>query len=260
MLAATRRFEHLDGSAGHDVEPEDYRALASAHLSNWFDPFLGAFALEALRSGGDAWVYRSGPDPVALVLTDPFDKVASVLTQSRSFASSALRARGDLAMYAEHAFHPRGEAYDVFAWGAAGVPIDDRFAHRVRPVEAADLPAVLGLLREVYGSANERWFVGTDRGRESGFVVDVDGSPAGVGWLALTGAHARLHSLTVRAPYRRLGIGRDLVVARLLAARQAGARRVLSEISVRNVASLGIAVRVGMRRVGELFLYPPNPS
>ena len=67
-----------------------------------------------------------------------------------------------------------------------------------------------------------------------------------------------MHSLAVRPMYRHLGLGTDLLFARLLWARAAGARSVLSEIADQNLPSRAVAEAGGMRRVGEIFFYPPS--
>jgi len=54
-----------------------------------------------------------------------------------------------------------------------------------------------------------------------------------------------------------MGIGSDLLFARLLYARDAGACEAISEISERNAASRAVAERAGMRVAGTVFLYPP---
>ena len=76
--------------------------------------------------------------------------------------------------------------------------------------------------------------------------------------MSRVGAQARLHSLTVRAPHRRLGIGTDLLAARLLWARRMGCERILSEIARDNMPSQLIALRAGMRRVGEIYFHRPR--
>ena len=112
-------------------------------------------------------------------------------------------------------------------------------------------------MREVYGVVNERWFDGPPNPSEAGFLAEVDGRLAGIGWVSKVHGHARIHSLTVRAPYRRVGIGTDLLFARLLWAHRTGASEVLSEISALNLGSQTIAARGGMRRVGQIYYYPP---
>jgi [ribosomal protein S18]-alanine N-acetyltransferase len=236
----------------------DLDGLERADLSPWFNPFLPYFVREAQRCGGDARVVREAGAVGGLMVSDPVERVASVFSRSRTIAETFVRGRGALGMYSDFSFEPRGEVFDIFVTPLAPDLPPYRFRHSIRPVSVNDLPAVLDLMREVYGVVNERWFEGIMDAPEAGFVAEAGGRLVGVGWVSVVGNHARLHSLTVRASHRRMGLGTDLLFARLLWARRAGAFDVLSEISERNDASRSIAARAGMRRVGEIYFYPPG--
>jgi GNAT superfamily N-acetyltransferase len=160
-------------------------------------------------------------------------------------------------MYSDFPFDPSSEPFDILATSSCADVPSHAFRHQIRPFSKADLPAVLDLIHEVYGPVNDRWFDGLPSPSETGFVAEVDGRVAGVAWISTVGTYGRLHSLTVRAPYRRMGLGTDLLFARLLWARRVGAEEVLSEISEHNVASLAVAARGGMRQVGRIFFHRP---
>jgi len=237
--------------------PVEERDLPGADLSAWFNPFLSFFAGEARRCGGEARIFREGGRVVGLLVTDPIERVASILSRIPSVAEPWVHGRGSMGIYCDFPIEPGSEAFDIFSVTlTAGLPTH-RFRHALRPFSGKDLPAVLDLMREVYGVVNERWFDDVPNPSEAGLLAEVDGRLAGVGWASRVGRHARLHSLTVRAPFRRLGIGTDLVFGRLLWARRNGVEEALSEISVRNVGSQAAAVRAGMRRVGRMYYYPP---
>jgi GNAT superfamily N-acetyltransferase len=236
----------------------DVDALVRADLSPSFGPFVAHFALEASRGGGAALGVREGAAWVGLLLTDPVERVASILTRSRPLAEAVVRRRRDWAVYSEFVFSAPRETYDVFAGAVPSPGAIPPFRHAVRRATERDFPAIFELTREVYGLANERWFHGLENVREAGFLVEVDGRTAGAGWLSWVPGHARLHSLAVRPPYRHIGIGTDLVFARLMWAGDVGARRVISEISERNETSRALASRAGMAPAGAVHLYPPG--
>jgi GNAT superfamily N-acetyltransferase len=240
-----------------DARLEEVDGLDRADLSSWFNPFLSYFARETQRCGGEVRVIREEGTVVGLVVSDPVERVASVFTRSRSIAETVVRGRGPYGMYSDFSFDVPADPYDILVTSLDADRPSHRFRHFIRPFSNGDLPAVLDLMREVYGAVYERWFDGLPTASEAGFVAEVDGRLAGVAWISRVGAHGRLHSLTVRAPYRRTGLGTDLLFARLLWARQAGAWDVLSEISEQNVGSQAIAARGGMRRTGQIYFHPP---
>lgn len=230
--------------------------LPAADLSRWFNPFLSYFAQETVRSGGEVRLVRYGEEIVGIVLSDPDERLGTVFTRSRSLAETLVGDRGPCGFYCDVAISSPREVFDIFSSATAQLP-HHQFQNPVRFATAGDLPAVIALLREENGGVNARWFQGLPTASEVGFVAEVGGRIAGIGWVSLVGAHARLHSLAVHLRYRGMGLGTDLLFARLTWARAAGAASVVSEISERNRASRSIAERAGMERVGETYLYPP---
>ena len=240
-----------------DTGPTDLEELGTADLSPWFNPFLVHFAREARRCGGEARVVREGGTITGFVVSDPVERVATVFTRSVPVAEAAVRGRGPYGMYSDVSFDPTAEPFAILSVSLRDSLPSHRFRHFVRPFGADDRLSVLDLMREVYGAVNERWFEGFPTQSEAGFVVEVGRRIAGVGWVTQVGSHARLHSLTVRPPFRRMGLGTDLLFSRLLWAQRAGAGEVVSEISEENVGSLAIAQRGGMRAIGRIYFHRP---
>ncbi|MGP8072200.1 MAG: N-acetyltransferase family protein [Thermoplasmata archaeon] len=231
---------------------------APVDLSPWFNPFLPHFVRETVRSGGEVWGVLEDGNLTALTLKDPAENVASLFTRNQALAEELVRARGVSAAYSDFRMDGPVEAFGIYSRALGPVGVEHAFRHRVRPISEADLPRVAELMREVQGNIDDRWFHGLATTPETGFLIEVEGRLAGVGWVAVLGRHARLHSLAVRPGYRHVGVGADLLGARLLWAHRAGASEVLSEIADRNAASRYIAESAGMRRVGEIYLYPPG--
>jgi RimJ/RimL family protein N-acetyltransferase len=233
--------------------------LDGVDLSDWFNPFLLGFARETIRAGGRAVVARQRDRIVGLGLTDPVERMASVFARSRPVVETLAGEPSEAAVYSEVDLGRAREVYGIHVARLAAEPLH-RFRHPVRLLAPSDLPRAAALLEEVYGSSAERWLAIASEEGERGLGAEVDGSLAGVAWVLVVGPHARLHGLTVRPGFRRLGIGTDLAFARLTYAWQAGARLALSEISERNGPSRAIAERAGMRATGRLFLYGRSPS
>ena len=232
--------------------------LERADLSSWFNPFLAYFVRDTRRSGGQVQLLRLGNELRGIVLADPAERVATVFTRSAEVAAVAVGDRGALGMFAEFPVEPDAEPFDIFQRDLGEETAMFRFTHPVRAIVPEDLPSVRGLMREVHRLVNDRWFDGLPNRFESGFVAEVEGRLAGAGWVTQVGPHARLHSLTVRVPFRRMGVGSDLLRARLWWVQRNGARTVLSEIARGNTDSQGVAERGGMRRVGTIYFHRPR--
>ena len=87
------------------------------------------------------------------------------------------------------------------------------------------------------------------------FFVRLGKEIAGLGWLSIVNDIGRLHSLHVKAQFRRIGIGEDILFARLLWLRSKRARSAFSEISRGNSPSSRIAGKGRMKPSGTIFQY-----
>lgn len=228
--------------------------LAFGDLSDFFNPFLRHFVREALQGGGEVWLSRDGALVDGLLLYNHVEKVGSIFTRSGATAEGLFALKDSLATFAEFPLAPKAETYYVCASDAAGASDAHRFSHRVRLARRSELPDIVRVLHEMYGRIDTSWLQASSPEEDKCLVVEVAGELAGLGWVSVVDHEGRLHSLTVRPRYRRMGIGTDLWHARMLWAHRAGARRVISEISEHNVASLAIAAAGGMQRIGRLYL------
>jgi GNAT superfamily N-acetyltransferase len=228
--------------------------LVFADLSDFFNPFLGLFVREALRGGGEVWVSKEHGVVNGLLLFNGVEKLGSIFTRNPAAADALYRLKEGAALFTEFPPSAKAEVYHVMEADPAEETKPHRFTHVVRMALAAERPAIARMLNEMYGQLDTSWLQATAPERDRCFLVEVADQIAGVGWVSVVGPHGRLHSLSVRPHYRRMRIGTDLWHARMLWARRAGARRVLSEISEHNAASLAIATTGGMRRVGQMFL------
>lgn len=229
--------------------------LPPLDLSDRFNPFLAHFMRETLRSGGDVRLVHDGDVPAALFLAEPSERVASVFSRSVPVTEEVLVGRSEPTFYSELDLPRRRETFDVYSVSLGPALPSHRFRHRVRFATSSDLPPVRDLAKEVWGQLNDRWFSGFARSPEACFLVEMGGVLAGMAWATSLGTHGRLHSLAVRPGYRRMGIGTDLLFARLLWLEQTGVQEAVSEISEHNQASRAVAERGGMRSTGRIFLY-----
>jgi GNAT superfamily N-acetyltransferase len=238
------------------TDPSELEALSGRGLSVWFDPFLARFGRDALLCGGEVWVLRDGADTSTAVFVDRTEGVASVFGRDRRLVEQLVRERRGTAVYTEFDLGPPSEPFDIFVAPLGPGAPSHRFRHPIRIVPPDGMSEVIALMKEVYGRLDDRWF-GLARGvGETCFRADVGDTLAGVAFASATGDRARLHSLTVRPGFRGLGVGTDLLFARLLWARQQGLREAFSEISENNRASRAVAAHAGMLPVGRIYLHP----
>lgn len=248
-LAPLPRSMRLLGS----VDEVDQFPLAD--LSPWFNPFLRDFMHDSLRVGGEVIVTPVEGLPEGLLLVSPMERLGSIFTRSPEVAQSLLGVRPGLEVFSDLRLGPTGEEYRILKAEVGRTQRDHAFRHPVRRLLSTDIPAVTALMREVHGPVDARWFHDRDAAREVGFVVVIGGAVAGAAWASVSDGHGRLHSLAVRPPFRRVGIGSDLLWARLLWLKAVGARDVVCEIAARNQASLATAARGGLAPVGSIYLY-----
>lgn len=227
--------------------------LALGDISDHFEPFLPQFMEGTLRAGGEVILWRGPSQVEGVLLYHAAERLVSVFTRSPSVALSLLEGRSGVDVFSELPLAPGFEVYHLYAADLSSWDPSHRFSHPVRTVRAEDGPTLLSMFREVYGRVDEGWFRPIPPPPEKGFAVEVDGRLAGAAWVSVAEGHARLHSLSVRPRYRLLGIGTDLWYARMLWARDQGARTALAEISEHARASQAIAAAGGMHRVGQMY-------
>jgi GNAT superfamily N-acetyltransferase len=239
------------------VRPEEVRDLALEDLSDWFNPLLGHFMVESLRCGGEVSVAERSSRVAGIYLYSPAEGLASTFTRSVEIASEFLRRHEGVPMYASFALVPHAEPFLVYSGAVGPEAPDERLVHAIRIAARADLPGASQLLREVNGNVDDRWIASMPISSERCFLAEIDGELAGAAFASLVGRRGRLHSLSVRPRYRRLGIGRDLFRARRMWLAAAGAGSILSEIAERNTPSRRIAERGGMTVAGRMFRNDP---
>jgi GNAT superfamily N-acetyltransferase len=222
-------------------------------LSPFFAPFLPHFVREALRCGGEVWASVESAGVDGVMIFHDTEKVASVFTRDRRVAERLSEPKRGASVFSDFELAPSSEPFGLWESDPRFSPESHRFQHAVRPSEPGDLPQLQHLLGDVYGRVDDRWLAETLPREEKGFVVEAESRIVGAAWVTVLGEHGRLHSVSVRPRYRGLGIGTDLWQARILWCRQLGVRRIVTEISDRNLPSRQIAMRGGMHRSGELF-------
>lgn len=259
------------GSKDFPVEVRIVKAKSPADVTNltpngspFFGPFLPIFAERSVAEG----------DPVVLALADRTIKGMALLDRESGMGS--LFATDDAVA---KVLMKRVRARDFFADATIpgrmlGSTEVDRFTilqlmnpkamdydtNLIRPMSSMDLPAVIQIAEGVYRGRARHFITSSFNAGDLGFVATSGGRVVGFGFAMIVGSVARMHTLTVDAPYRAQGIGTQLMNARLSALAALGVERVLVEISKQNTASLRIATRAGFAAAGETVYYSRSPQ
>lgn len=238
--------------------PDEIDPLRWSSLSDWFDPLLPLFAKDAVRTGGTVEVAEVDGIVQGLLLFGSSEGVSSGFTRRRRMAERYLDVPGEGGLYLEEPWRTGGEPIEVFAADLRDWEARERLRNPVRIATRDDLPEIRLLMRGEQGPGVDRWFTTLPRPEETAFICEIGGRVVGVSWLSRMGAYARGHSFVVNPRFRGLGIGTDLLTARMLWLQRTGARQVVSEIYDGNLASRTAAERAGMALVARMYHFRPT--
>ncbi len=223
---------------------------------SFFDPYLYYYVSQTLRVGGEAHVSKTADGAVSgLFIYEETEKTGAIFTQSRSDFDHFFGLRPFDVLFAELKTEHDAEPFDIYTIKFQGHAIDHRFGHEVSTVDRDSAQDIERLMIAVNPGINKSWVRVALEDGEVCFIVKLDHEIAGVGWVSMTDRVGRLHSLFVKPQFRRLGIGEDILFARLFWLRSRGASSAFSEISRYNAASARIAVKGGMIASGLIFQY-----
>lgn len=258
LPASARNAERIRERRLHTTK--EVGELSLPPISTWFDPFLPLFMKDAIRTGGTVEVSDMGGEVRGVFLYSPGERVGSVFTKTRDIASRVLPARVRGGVYAERAWVDGGEPIAVMLADVRDWQPRTPSRNPVRIARQEDLRVIMAMMRELEGDVDVAWFRTLPRPEEICFMAEVEGRVAGVSWASVVGTHARGHSFMVHPRYRGLGIGTDLLHARMIWLKDLGVRTVVSEIYAGNAASQTAAERAGMAEVGQMFHFHPPKS
>ncbi len=233
--------------------------LSLPGLSEWFDAFLPLFMKDALRTGGTVEVAQIDDEVAGAYLYSATEEVGSVFTRVRAVAEHYLAHLGRGGTYADQPWRPCGEPIEILAADLRDWEPAIALRNPVRIGQPDDLPRIRAFMRQVAGPVDDAWFRTLPRSEETCFLCEVGGRVVGVSWASRIGPYARGHSFVVHPRYRGLGVGTDLLRARMTWFQNVGVRQVVSEIYDDNRASRTAAERAGMAVVGRMFHFHATP-
>jgi GNAT superfamily N-acetyltransferase len=147
------------------------------------------------------------------------------------------------------------ETYDIYSIDLENLPVVHRFSHEISVAQKEQTHEIEQFMVSTHPRINRKWVKVALKNGDGCLIVRLNNEIAGLGWLSMVNGVGRLHSLYVKPQFRRIGIGEDILYARLLWLKLNHARSAFSEISRYNLSSSRIAMKGQMRVSGQVFQY-----
>ena len=147
------------------------------------------------------------------------------------------------------------EIFDIYSLDFENHVLVHRFSYEISMAENSNTVEVEKFMALTHPGINKKWVSVALKNGDKCFIVRLSNEIAGLGWLSIVNGIGRLHSLYVKPQFRRIGIGEDILNARLLCLKSKHAHSAFCEISRYNVASSGNVMKAHMRVSGQVFQY-----
>jgi len=223
---------------------------------SFFLPYLPYYVRETLEIGGQAYVSQS-PSGTALgiFIYDDLEKTGTIFARSREVFDHFYRLKPFDSLFAELKTEHDCETYDIYNIDIEKLAFAHSFKHEISVARESQLHEIEQFMVLTHPGINRKWVGVALKDGEKCFIAKFEDEIAGVGWLSIVDGIGRLHSLFVRPRFRRIGIGEDILYARLFWLKAMRTRSAFSEISRENPSSSKIAVKGGMNVLGQVFQY-----
>jgi ribosomal protein S18 acetylase RimI-like enzyme len=223
---------------------------------SFFLPYLPYYVRETLEIGGQAYVSRSSNGTVSgIFIYDGIEKTGTIFTRSREVFDHFYQLKPFDSLFAELKTEHDCETYDIYYVDVEKLAFAHSFSYEISVADDTQLDQLEQFMVSTHQGINRKWVGVALKDGEKCFVAKLENEIAGLGWVSIVEGIGRLHSLFVRPQFRRIGIGRDILSARLFWLKARRARSAFSEISRENPSSSKIAVGGGMSVSGQVFQY-----
>jgi GNAT superfamily N-acetyltransferase len=223
---------------------------------SFFDSYLQYYVKETIEIGGKAYVYRNSEGAISgIFLYDDSEKSGTIYTRSREVFDYFCELKPFDFLFSEMRAEHESEIYDIYTVHLEHLPLVHTFSYEISVAGKKNVDEIEQFMVSTHPGINRRWVHVALNNGERCFLVRLDNAIGGLGWASIVNRIGRLHSLYVKPQFRRIGIGEDILIARLLWLKSKGARAAFSEISRDNLPSSKIAVKGHMRVSGQIFQY-----
>jgi len=222
---------------------------------SFFDPILHHEAKEALEADGEVYVYES-PEGLknGLFIYDGYEASGTIFTKSKEVFDHFYPLKPSSYIFSEYeaAEHPK-EIWNIWQLDVDKAPLNHRFKHDVSMNH--NVEEIERFMTLTQPETNRKWISVALRNGEKCFVVRIANKIVGMAWMTIVDGMARSHGLYVEPQFRRMGIMRDNLQARLIYLKSRHVHTLINEISESNIASSSHASKAGEKIVGKIFLY-----
>jgi len=220
-----------------------------------FDPILRHETREALAAGGEAYVSQSPEQGKnGLFIYDVWEATGTIFTRSRGAFDSFYAIKPSSYIFSELDVPelPK-EVWNIWQLDVDRVPSDYRFKHHVSM--DADAKEIERFMAATQPGTNPQWVSVALRHGDKCFVNRIDNRIVGMAWVTVVGGIARSHSIYVEPQFRRTGLMKDNLHARIIYLKSRRVHTLINEIAESNVASSKHVERAGEKIVGKIYLY-----
>ena len=223
---------------------------------SFFEPYLQYFVGEVLEIGGEAYVSRASGDKISgLFIYDDFEKSGTVFTRSKEVFDYFYGFKPLNFLFSEFKTEVESEVYNIHSINLEDHDVVHRFSHEISMVDYEQTSEIERFMARAHPEINRKWTRAALKNGDKCFTIRLDGEIAGLGWASLVNGIGRLHSLYVNPQFRNLGIGEDILYARLMYLKSKRACLVFSEIHQDNSPCSRIASKAQMTVCGHVYQY-----
>lgn len=223
---------------------------------SFFDSYLKYNIKEILEIGGEAYVSKTPEGAVSGVfIYDEYEKGGTIYTRSRKVFDYFYQLKPFNFLFSEMQTELENEIYDIYTLNLEKTVFAPKFSYEISFAQRSQMDEIEKFMASTHPGINKKWANVALKNEDRCLYVRLNNEIVGAGWLTLVNDIGRLHTLYVRPQFRRLGIGEDILNARLLWLKSKQARLVFTEISRFNVASAGNVMKANFGVSGQVFQY-----
>jgi ribosomal protein S18 acetylase RimI-like enzyme len=223
---------------------------------SFFTPYLSHYIREVLAVGGEAFVSRApGERYSGVFIYDSSEKTGTIFTRSREVFDHFYGLKPFDSLFAELPTEHDSETYDIYTLDLKALSPPYSFSQEISVASESSITDIERFMTLAHPGINSGWVRVAYQDGDKCFFVRLGDEIAGVSWLSIVNGVGRFHSLYVKPQFRRLGIGQDLLYARILWLKSKHVASAFSEISRENPESSRIALKANMKVSGQMYQY-----